>query len=627
MGLRLRLLLVFLLVAGISTAIVVAGVVLPKLGQQQQINQELAGTSLQAAQLASQYVDARLSEARDQVSYLAGHEYLSYRNHAAAQHMLESLHRRGPGNPDYLVLDEAGKAVAASGSAPAASFAAWSVVAAARAQEAPVVSDRLVWPGTDHATVAVAKRFKYFDRQGEHWGVVIHAADLALWNTVLNERFKRVELFDHLGQPLLPRPDGEVSDERPEVKLALTGQSGTAFGEHRELVAYASVPGLRGAVVAASPAAEKLAPVSRDIERAARYGMIALAIAGVVSFLMSGFITAPIRRLESSAAALAKGDWAAGEAKLPVERGDELGRLAESFSVMAGQLRERFAGIEAVVAQRTKELERTNNQLRYAYEELKELEQLKASFLDAVSHELRTPLNFIMGFGSSLEDEVLGPLNGDQAEAVHKIMEGADRLLLIVNDLIDIAQLEVGQLQLVPQPIELGEVFHVAIEQFDQLFRERQQVAIAELEPDLPPAYADQERVGQILRQLLSNANKFTEPGGTIRLKAYQQGHKIVIDVTDTGIGIPDDVLPHIWESFRQGDGSRTRKHGGTGVGLTIVKRLTEAMGEAVEVKSTVGVGTTFRFTLPVVQFDEAGQMVAVEAKVSKRGAAVPEEA
>jgi two-component system sensor histidine kinase ChiS len=398
-------------------------------------------------------------------------------------------------------------------------------------------------------------------------------------------------------------------------------------GDHRELVAYASVPGLKGAVVAASPAAEKLAPLSRDIERAARYGLIALAIAGIVSFLLSDFITAPIRRLESSAAALAKGDWTAGEAKLPVERHDELGRLAESFSVMAGQLRERFAGIEAEVAQRTKELERTNNQLRYAYEELKELDQLKASFLDAVSHELRTPLNFIMGFGSSLEDEVLGPLNDDQDEAIHKIMEGADRLLLIVNDLIDIAQLEVGQLQLVPQPIELGEVFHVAIEQFDQLFKERQHVAIAELEPELPPAFADQERVGQILRQLLSNANKFTEPGGMIRLKAFQQGKKIVLEVTDTGIGIPADVLPHIWESFRQGDGSRTRKHGGTGVGLTIVKRLTEAMGETIDVKSTVGVGTTFRFTLPVVQFDEDGQMVAMQATVGKRGFSAPTQA
>ncbi|MNS85931.1 Signal transduction histidine-protein kinase BarA [compost metagenome] len=366
--------------------------------------------------------------------------------------------------------------------------------------------------------------------------------------------------------------------------------------------------------------------MSQDIQRAARYGLIALAIAGVLSFFMAGFITAPIRRLESSAAALAKGDWAAGEAKLPTEREDELGRLAESFATMAAQLRQRFKGIEAEVAdrtaelaQRTKELEKTHNQLRYAYEELKELEQLKASFLDAVSHELRTPLNFIMGFGSTLEDEVLGPLNDEQFEAIRKINEGADRLLLIVNDLIDISQLEAGQLQLVSQPIELGEVFAVAIQQFEVLIQERGHQAVVELEPELPPAHADQERLGQILRQLLSNANKFTEPGGTITLRAYQQGKKVVVEVEDTGIGIPVEHQAHIWESFRQGDGSRTRKHGGTGVGLTIVKRLVEAMGEQVEVKSQVGQGATFRFTLPVVQFDEAGQAIALESKVAKR--------
>jgi signal transduction histidine kinase len=619
-----------LLVAGISTAIVVAGVVLPKLGQHQQINEELSHTSLQAAQLASQYVAARLDEAERQVNSLAAHEHLSYRHHAAAGRLLSSVSRQGTGNPELVALDAAGKPVAASGPLPKADFRSLALVADARRQDKPVVSTRLAWPGSDRATVAVAKRFKYYDREGEHWGVVLYACDLATWNTVLNQRFKRVELFDREGAALLPESggaEGGVGD-RPEVREALLGQSGTRAQGHQAVVAYAGIPRLQGAVVTSAPTAEKLLPVSRDIERAGRYGLIALLIAGVLSFFMSGFITAPIRRLESSAAAVARGDWAGGEIAMPLDRQDELGRLALSFNTMAQQLRERFAGIEAVVAertaevaQRTKELEKTNNQLLFAYEELKELEQLKASFLDAVSHELRTPLNFIMGFGSSLEDEVLGPLNDDQTEAIRKIMEGADRLLLIINDLIDISQLEAGQLQLAPQPIELNEVFQVAVAQFGQLFKERQHEAVVDIEDELPPAYADPERVGQILRQVLSNAHKFTEPGGTITLKAFRQGQKVVVEVQDTGIGIPADVMPYIWESFRQGDGSRTRKHGGTGVGLTIVKRLAEAMGETVEVKSVVGRGTAFRFTLPVVLFDEQGQMMEMAATVVARPA------
>ncbi|MFN3428382.1 MAG: histidine kinase dimerization/phospho-acceptor domain-containing protein, partial [Candidatus Sericytochromatia bacterium] len=450
MGLRLRILLVFLLVAGISTAIVVAGVVLPKLGQHQQINEELASGSLQAAQLASEYVEARIAEAESRVNTLAAHEYLTYRNHQGANGLLQAARRQGPGRPALVALDDTGKAVASSDPMPATAFTGLAVVKAARAQDKPVVSDRLDWPGGG-ATVAIAKRFKYYDRTGEHWGVVVLTCDLAHWNAVLNQKFQRVELFDRAGQPLLVN-GGARAAERTEVKEALAGRTGTHVGDRQVVSAYAVLAPLKGAVVASAPAASQLAPLSQDIKRAARYGLIALAIAGVLSFFMAGFITAPIRRLESSAAALAKGDWAAGEAKLPTEREDELGRLAASFATMAAQLRQRFKGIEAEVAdrtaelaQRTKELEKTHNQLRYAYEELKELEQLKASFLDAVSHELRTPLNFIMGFGSTLEDEVLGPMNEEQFEAIRKINEGADRLLLIVNDLIDISQLEAGQ--------------------------------------------------------------------------------------------------------------------------------------------------------------------------------------
>jgi signal transduction histidine kinase len=338
----------------------------------------------------------------------------------------------------------------------------------------------------------------------------------------------------------------------------------------------------------------------------------------VLSFVLSGFLVAPIRRLEAGAAALARGEWNAGaeSALLPTERNDELGALAKSFAQMVRQLRERFESIEALVAQRTHELEVTNSQLRVAIAELKELDELKRSFLDAVSHELRTPLNFIMGFGSGLEDGLFGELTEEQAHAMRRILEGSDRLLGVVNDLIEVSKLEAGQLALVPQAIDLNELLGLASEQASVAFADRQHSYAVEVEPELPPVWADPERIGQILRQLLSNAAKFTEPGGRIVLAAALAGDRVLVEVRDTGIGIAPEVLPHIWESFRQGDGSMTRKHGGTGVGLTIVKRLIDAMGEQVSVESTPGAGSTFRFTLPLAHFDAQGNPDPHERRV-----------
>lgn len=608
MGLRRRILLMFLLVAALSTVTVVTGIVVPLWGRYQRIDAELAKTSLQSAQLASRYLEERIGAAQSRVKFMAELDTLRYRDYGQASALFARLSTAAEGSPHLVALDASGKEVASSDGPGALRLDDWTILRAARQRDAFVWSDRLIWPTDHQPTIALAHRYRYYDRQGAHWGVVLQASDLNAWNAALNQSGNQVEVFDHQGQGLVPLTHSpSMRGTRPEVDAALAGASGTRELGGREVLAYAAVPGVGWAVVAHAPTAGALLPIRQGIMLAARFGLVSFLIAGVLAFFLSGFLVAPIRRLEAGAAALARGEWNAGaeSALLPTERDDELGALARSFSEMVSQLRERFESIEALVAMRTQELEKTNNQLRVAVDELKELDELKRALLDAVSHELRTPLNFIMGYASGLEDGLFGDLNADQGHAMRRILEGSERLLSMINDLLEISRLESGELALAPQAFDLPEILELAVDEVQRAYGDRRHAYAVTVPDVLPPVHADPERVGQILRQLLSNAAKFTEPGGRITLHAQADAARVTVTVADTGIGIAPELLPRIWDSFRQGDGSLTRAHGGTGVGLAIVRRLLDAMGETVGVESAPGRGSTFRFTLAIARYDE----------------------
>ncbi|MFP5503569.1 MAG: HAMP domain-containing protein, partial [Candidatus Sericytochromatia bacterium] len=405
MGLRLRIMLVFLLMAGLAAGIVLAGVLFPLIGQYEKANAELASDGRQSAALAADFLADRRSDTEKLVTALATYDELVYRNYeAASAHMRTLVEASGP-KRWIVALDRQGRVVASNEPIGQARFDGLPIVEAARSHNDPVWSDRLAWPANGEPAVAVALRYRYYDRRGAHWGVIVTGCDLGAWNEALNRQGKVVEVFDRRGQRLVPTTESRVAGPRLEVAEALAGRQGSRMVD-QALQAYAPVPVAGWAVVATAPAAETLLPIHQNIETATRWGALALLVTGVLSFFLSGFLVAPIRRLEAAAGALTRGEWEAAEAakdRLPSGQ-DELGRLASSFVTMAAQLKDRFAGIEAEVADRTRELERTNNQLTYAIQELKELDEMKRSFLDAVSHELRTPLNFIMGYGSGLED-------------------------------------------------------------------------------------------------------------------------------------------------------------------------------------------------------------------------------
>lgn len=235
-------------------------------------------------------------------------------------------------------------------------------------------------------------------------------------------------------------------------------------------------------------------------------------------------------------------------------------------------------------------------------EKLREVDRLKTDFLNAASHELRTPLSSVTGYAEFLEDEMGGPLTEEQKQYVREIQKGSRRLQHLVDDLLDFARLEAGTFALACQEIDLARVLATEVASL------RPQAEAAQLElsvevPDGPhPLFADAQRIGQVILNVVGNAIKFTPPGGRIEVTLARQPGEMRVEVRDTGPGIAAEHLSHLFERFFQVDPSLTRTHGGTGLGLAISKALVEAHGGSIGVRSEPSHGSTFWFTLPVKQ-------------------------
>jgi signal transduction histidine kinase len=218
-----------------------------------------------------------------------------------------------------------------------------------------------------------------------------------------------------------------------------------------------------------------------------------------------------------------------------------------------------------------------------------------------VSHELRTPLNSIMGYADMLHEGVYGKLEERQMGIVERMMANTHKLLSIVNDLLDQAQIEAGRLTFRNRhfrPSELADYVRGVMDNLLQSKGLQLSVSIAE---DLPPMlYGDPQRLNQVLINLVNNAVKFTERG-VIRVHFYRYGpEKWAVDVCDTGMGIPEEAQKYIFEPFRQVDRDITRRPGGVGLGLSIVKRLVNLMDGDITLKSQIGQGSTFTVVLPI---------------------------
>jgi signal transduction histidine kinase len=225
------------------------------------------------------------------------------------------------------------------------------------------------------------------------------------------------------------------------------------------------------------------------------------------------------------------------------------------------------------------------------------VDQLKSDMVSTVSHELKTPLTSIQMAVHLLLEEVVGPLTPKQIELLLAARQDSDRLLAMVNDLLDLTRIEQGRLKLDVRPVAVPTLLAEAVERFEARAKDVGVTLEVESAPGLPTVLVDRERVGHVFDNLISNALRHTERGGKIRLNARPIDWGVLITVEDNGEGIAPEHLPHIFEKFYRVPGARNR--GGAGLGLAIVHEIISAHGGQIDVQSRPGTGTTFTLTLP----------------------------
>jgi signal transduction histidine kinase/CheY-like chemotaxis protein len=244
--------------------------------------------------------------------------------------------------------------------------------------------------------------------------------------------------------------------------------------------------------------------------------------------------------------------------------------------------------------------EREAQALAQVNEELRRLDELKSEFLAMVSHELRTPLTAIIGYSRLLIRQVHGPLSPKQLEQQEAIYRSAQRLTDLINDLLDVSRLEAGRVELSPRPTRVRQIVDQVFAVVGVAARGKQIRLANDVPADLPDVNADQTRLQQILVNLVGNGVKFTPAEGVVRVTAGMRGAQVWIAVEDTGVGIEPEELGRIWDPFYQVESPLERRHGGSGLGLTIVRRLVELHGGVVRAESDgPNTGSRFTFTMP----------------------------
>ncbi len=310
-------------------------------------------------------------------------------------------------------------------------------------------------------------------------------------------------------------------------------------------------------------------------------------------------MVSPIRHLQAGAARLGAGDL---DARIEIRTNDELEILADEFNRMASRLRELYTGLELRVAERTGELAATMRELELKSRELEIASRHKSEFLANMSHELRTPLNSVIGFSEVLLQRMYGEINPRQEEYLRDIVESGRHLLALINDILDLSKVEAGHIELEISAFWLPEALETSVQMLRETAARRDVALHLTVADDVGEIEADLRRLRQILFNLLSNALKFTPAGGKVQLMARVNSGLAEIAVRDTGIGIaPEDQL-HIFDAFRQVNGAAAQTAEGTGLGLTLVKRLVELHGGRVWLESAPGRGSTFTFTIPLHQ-------------------------
>jgi signal transduction histidine kinase len=291
--------------------------------------------------------------------------------------------------------------------------------------------------------------------------------------------------------------------------------------------------------------------------------LIAIVVALLFSFLLSRRILAPVRALTTAARQLGQGDLSQ---RVDLNDKGEIGELARAFNSMA--------------------------------RDLEKAEELRRNMVADAAHELRTPLSNIKGYLEAIRDGLKKP----DEESILSLNEEASMLSRLVNDLQELSLAEAGELRLLKEQCDITDLINQTASTKWNQAEEKELSITADLPEGLPALTVDYYRIGQVLNNLIDNAIAHTPEGGKIDISVSVEEDQLKINVTDTGEGIPPEDIPYIFERFYRTDKSRSRTTGGSGLGLTIAKRLVEAHNGSIEVTSEPGKGSCFTFTLPVTE-------------------------
>lgn len=333
----------------------------------------------------------------------------------------------------------------------------------------------------------------------------------------------------------------------------------------------------------------------------------------LLALYLTRYVTGPILTLHKGARAIEEGDLSH---RITVKTGDEIEALANGFNEMAASVQktneeltasneELENSLQEVTALNDeleagrKELSKRSEELIRINERLKEMDRLKSVFLANMSHELRTPLTAIIGFSELLIDKVMGEMNQEQADCMENIQISGQHLLDLINNILDLSKIEAGKMELHAEAFQLEAVVFLVRRTVSPLIERKKLTLNIKSEEGIPDIYADLSKIKQILLNLVGNAIKFTPQGGTITIGVGFKDNFFALSVADTGIGIKPEDKEKIFQEFQQAEDSTSKEYGGTGLGLTLTKRLAELHGGRVELESEAGKGSKFTVYIP----------------------------